>query len=405
MDNERTTRTDEIVKEISLKIGYFGIGNAGSQIGLEIYKHGIPVKIANTSVKDLHGKLIPEDIEAFLIEDNMAQSRGAGRNRRTAKLIYKEWNNSALMFNNSQFVNWLASLDIIMVGSSTAGGTGSGLSIPIAYQIASMFPSKVVILVGVLPRLSESVTCQKNTIDYFKELESANSKNVNIPYMVYDLEKYASKNADDAYDQIARDIADAAGVIAGSMSKLTENGMIDERDLLTAITVPGYMAIYTGKKVDLNKVEGEGIQGLITSKIKTSSVCQHQRDKISGYFAMFLDIQEESDDPVKKNDFTTLTDYFGRPLDIFVNMSVNNGSFSDYGLIVSGMSIPADRLNQCDMIVSEYEDTRRAKSYDMAEVAAKHTALSENSQIDKLLGSSSREAVDISNIDMPDDLL
>lgn len=403
-NNERTERTDEIAKEISLKVGYFGIGNAGSQIGLEIYKHGVSVKIANTSVKDLHGKLIPEDIEAFLIEDNMAQSRGAGRNRKTAKLIYKEWNNSTLMFKNEEFVKWLSSLDIILVGSSTAGGTGSGLSIPIAYQISSMFPAKVVILVSVLPRLSESVTCQKNTIDYFKELESANTK-VNIPYMVYDLEKYATKNADEAYDLISKDIAEAASILAGSMSKITENGMIDERDLLTAITAPGYMTVYTGKKVDLNKIEGEGIQSIITKSIKTSSVCQHQRDKISGYFAMFLDIQDESDDPVKKNDFSTLTEHFGRPLDIFVNMSINNGSFSSYGLIVSGLSIPADRLNACDEIVSEYEDCRKEKSYDLADVAAKHTALGENKQLDKLLGSSSTKAIDITNIDMPDDLL
>lgn len=407
MMSESTKRTEELASEISLKVGYFGVGNAGSQIGLELYKAGFPVKIANTSIKDLHGKLIPEGIEAFLIEDSAAQSRGAGRNRRTAKSLYKEWNQKALLFENEDFMNFMSEKDIIFVGSSTAGGTGSGISVALAYQLAQVFPSKVIILIAVIPRLSESVTCQNNTLDYFDEVTKLNGMGTcNIPYMVYDLEKYASMNADEAYEKIARDITSAVGVISGQRSQLTEHGMIDERDMLTAITAPGMLSIYIKDKIDLNKVEGTGIQALLLKDVRTSSVVQPQRDKISSYFACFLDIQDESEDPTKKNDFTELTDYFGRPLDIFVNMKVSNSAYSNIALIVSGLSVPADRLEQCNEIVKEYESKRKAKEYDIASSADSHRALTINNQLDKLMGSSGKTAAtSVEDIDVPDFLL
>ena len=45
-----------------LNIGYIGIGNAGSQIGIEVHKNGIPVRLINTSTKDLDQSIIPADV-------------------------------------------------------------------------------------------------------------------------------------------------------------------------------------------------------------------------------------------------------------------------------------------------------------------------------------------------------
>lgn len=408
---KNATPTKEAVAEsikdaIKLKAAAIAIGNGGSSVGVYLRNAGFPVVFANTSFRDLDSSIVPNSENAFLIEDANAQSRGAGRDRSIAKEIYKGWAAKGGMFQYPFFTDMIRNNDIIFVISSTAGGTGSGLAPTVAFQVATKFPNKIVIPIGILPRDTESVKSQYNTIDYFNEIDNLNkSGQVSMSYMAYDLNNLADMTADDSYRKVAEDITEAVGVITGDMSELTKHGMIDERDMLTIISTPGLMSIITEKKIDLNKVESKGIQSLMVNKLKNGTTVHMQRDKVCKYYGVFLKIQEETDDDVVKNDYTTLNELTGKPLDIFINYAVTTGAFSQYGVIISGQSLPFDRINRCADIVKEYSENIKKKEYDLAQDMKKLKELSNNDQRSKLMGcAASGEDLSAGN-DIPDFLL
>ena len=87
-------------------------------------------------------------------------------------------------------------------------------------------------------------------------------------------------------------------------------------------------------------------------------------------------------------------------------MKVSNSASSSIALIASGLSVPADRLDQCNEIVKEYESKRKAKEYDISSSADSHRSLTVNAQLDKLMGSSGKTAAQSADsVDVPDFLL
>ena len=391
----RAEQSASIKEAIKLKAGVVAIGNGGSSVGVYLRNAGYRVIFANTSFKDLDTAIVPDDQDAYLIEDANEQSRGAGRDRDTAKEIYKSWNQTGGIFKSERFDSLMRESDIIFVIASTAGGTGSGLAPTLSYQIAKKYPAKIVIPVAILPRDTESIKAKGNTAEYFHEIASLNkSGEVSFPVISHDLNELKHLSAAESYRQVAQDIVTDVNVICGSLSEITKHGMIDERDMLTIISAPGLMTIVSDPKIDLNKVGSKGIQQMMLDKIKNSSVCQMQRDKICKYYGIFLKIQEESDDDVVKNDYTTLTNVTGTPLDIFVNYATTEGSFSSYGLIVSGQSLPFDRINACTEEVRAYQENLKAKDYDFSADIAALKGLSKNPQHNKLMGCASKARTD-----------
>ena len=256
-----------IENDAKLNVGIIAVGNGGGSVGRALHDKGFEVQFINTSVKDMDSEVIPDNCQAWLIDDPSAKARGAGRNRGTMLNIYDAWNKDTL-FKNSVFDNFILSKDIIFVVATTAGGTGSGLTPTLVDNIMTTYPGKAIIPIGILPRLSESVRCHLNTEQFFDEINMLVEEN-SISYMAFDLEKYADKSIDDGYKAVAEDIVEAVSVISGSMAAITRHGMIDERDLLTIITAPGMMNVYSGHDVELTTIEEKGVQNLILEAIKT----------------------------------------------------------------------------------------------------------------------------------------
>ena len=71
-----------MLKETKLNIGYIGIGNAGSQIGIEAFKAGIPIRLINTSSKDLDDSIIPEGAEDYLPSESFHSSCSTSQKNR-----------------------------------------------------------------------------------------------------------------------------------------------------------------------------------------------------------------------------------------------------------------------------------------------------------------------------------
>lgn len=378
MENNTLTRGEKITEATKLKIGYIGVGNAGCQVGIKVSIKGINTFLVNTSFKDLRDEVIPRGIPSYLIEDKYGKSRGAGRSRDFAKNLFGD----SSILDDETFDAFLKEKDIIIVGASTAGGTGSGISPSLCYAIAEKYPNKDVTMLAILPRKNESTNCQFNAADCMEEV-----RQLEIPYLVYDLDK-SSANAEETYTDIANLIADHIGILGGDMAAMSEYGMIDERDLLTVAVEPGLMLI--GKKTE---VKPEGLQKEILNTIKTSMSVDPQKDKFVKYFALFLEVPEEVADDLKTNNFDEIKAAYGEPWDIFVNYKVVDKSTASFGFVASGMSYPNDRLAYCTDAVKAYDAKRKSREYDRSDEIDAVAHLSINTNINKLAGSSDASAV------------
>lgn len=392
---------NDMVNEVKLKVGAVCIGNAGGQAGLNLYKHGIDVMLINTSARDLANEVIPSAVKSFIILDSDDNGRGAGRNREIAKKLYDEWDQSKELLNREDFNTFVRSKDVIFVMGSTGGGTGSGIVPKFAFQLTRKFPNKVIIVIGIMPRLNESINSQINNVKFWDEIDSLNKMGVNIPYMAFDLEKTSHLKIDESYHQIAEDINSAIQVISGAMSSITPYGMIDERNMLTMITTGGLMSVYSNEKVKMTDIAEKGIQQIIKDQMKLSSNVQIQRDKICKYYGLFIEVDEGLDDPTKQADYNTLFEICGEPFEIFVNYGITDKPVGKYGLIISGQSMPYDRIKSSVERAKEYERNLKEKEYSMSEDAMSIKLIGGKTDIGKILGSSSETPAEV-NDDIPD---
>ena len=381
-----------MLKETKLNIGYIGIGNAGSQIGIEAFKAGIPIRLINTSSKDLDDSIIPEGVAGYLISDINAAARGAGHSRDNAKKLYKSMENEVL--KNSTFISFVNENDVIVIGASTAGGTGSGIAPTLVYQLKTIYPQKVFILLAVLPRKTESPNAHYNTATFCDEINMLNQQNVTFPYMMYDLGRYESVSSDEAYKLLSEDIVESLRVLGGSMSHMTTHGMIDERDMLTIVSEPGLMNIYHKSGIDLSKIPEGGFQEIMKDTIVKSPAVQVQKDKLIRWLGIFMNIPEDLDDPVRRSDFSELESVIGRPWDTFVNNAVTDNPKGEFGIIASGMSYPYDRISASIDIVKEYTEAAKTKSFSIHEEISGAKAFAKNDNIDKILGSKNTTIVE-----------
>lgn len=393
--NVMTANSNE---ETKLNIGFIGIGNAGSQVALNVYKEGVPIRLINTSVKDLDPSIVPKDIPGYLISDAASAARGAGHSRDNAKKLYKRMSDAIL--KNATLISFVNDNDVIIVGCSTAGGTGSGIAPTIVYQLKQIYPAKVFVLLGIIPRKSEAPNGQYNTSTFADEVNMLNQQGVRFPYMLYDLERYASVSADDAYKSLAADIAESIKVLAGGYAHTTAHGMIDERDMLTIISEPGLLNVYHKTGIDLSKIPEGGIQSIMIKTIEESPAVKVQKDKQIKWMGIFMNLPEDLDDDVRKANFSTLEEAIGRPWDTFVNHAVTDKPKGDFAIIASGMSFPYDRISECVDIVKGYTEAAKTKSFSIHEEIATAKDFAKNDNVEQILGS---KAMTIAE-DLPDNI-
>lgn len=378
--------TLEKIAQVSLKVGAICVGNGGGQAGVELFKNGVPVILVNTSARDLDNTVVPQGVRSFIIEDSAALGRGAGRNREIAKRLYTEWDQSNKMIKDPEMETFCGEKDVLFIVTSTAGGTGSGISPTLAFQLSSKYPSKNIIMISILPRLAESINSQQNAVQFFNELEQIN-KVKNIPYLVYDLEKYADMNIEDSYAAVAQDIVGGVKAIRGDYAVMTKYGMIDERNMLTIISCRGMISAYSAENIKMSDVSESGIQKIIMDRMMKSAVVDPQRDKISKYLGLFLEVDDSIDDPIKQAKYGELFNAFGEPYEIFTNYGITDKPTARFGMIVSGQSFPYDRLNRCIERIQMYEEGIKERSYSISETAKQFSAYAKNPQVDKILGS------------------
>ena len=351
-------RVNEMLENrAALQISLIGVGNAGNQLLNEAIKHDIDVFAINSSYADLNNSVVDKNIKSFIIGK---EARGAGKNRKVALSFMKD-NGLELMTDVPVFTEMCARSDVIIVAGSTAGGTGSGVCPSLVALLKQQYPGKIIIYCGILPRLTDSVKAQENSIGCLSEI-----CDLNVPYMLADLDYYQGIPNDTAYRDIQLYIIDCINSIRGKYLNKSSYGMIDENDMRTVIAEPGYMAVYNLNKVSQSQLDKESMQQMMIKKIKQSPAAEIMRDGIVHQMAAIINMPEDMSDSSKASDYEELVGYIGRPLAIFENYAITQGATGQMVIILSGQTTPYNRIAKMNEIVTEYaEKANKQKKFNL----------------------------------------
>ena len=392
---------EKTITSTAIGIAYIGVGNAGSQVGVNLARNGFDTVLVNTSTKDLDSSIISQDMKCYLLgNETDSTARGAGHSRDNAKEIYNNMKDQ--LIKESNFIKFINEHDVTVIGCSTAGGTGSGITPTLAYQLKKIFPDKVIIVLGILPKFSEAPKAHYNTSAFVDEINMLANNGCKLTYMMYDLERYNSRDTDQAYSLVADDIVKAFSIMRGDMSYITTHGMIDERDMLTMISEPGLINIYYKTDIDLNKVPEGGVQKMLTDQIKASPCVTMQKDAQVKYFGIFLRLPEDIEDDVRRSDFSVLVKAIGQPLEMFVNHAITDKPKGEIAVISSGLSLPYDRINASLDIFRNYTDNVKTKSFDIHSELSDMKAFVKNENVNMIMSSKKEvSAEEIKDIEIP----
>ena len=334
-----------------LKIAVLGIGNAGGQVANVACTKGFNTFCINSSEKDLD--IIHEDIPVFLL----GNSEGAGKDRRVAKGFVKQFYKDLL--KTEAFDSFIADTDVVFIVSSTGGGTGSGMSIILADILAKVYPNKIFINVGILPTLTDSIGAQRNTLEYMKEVNALGKG-----YMLYDNNKFKDLTPSSYMDLVNREIVSGLCYLRGDYSYKTKYGMIDDADMFKLLTVPGMINVsffegFMEKDLD----DGVHLDSFISKIMRTNSTCQLDKDRIIKRMGVVVNLSED----LSKYYSSGMEDFkanVGEPLEVFEHYYLKEDTSTEpnrLAVILSGLSIPDDRIQIIIQRIKEVEDALNKK--------------------------------------------
>lgn len=383
MDNNNIV--DALKEKVKLKCTVCGVGNAGSQFVDAAYKAGFRnVFCINSSSKDMDNDVLNANIPCFLVGSD---GRGAGMNRNAAKELFKM--NYRHLFENQKFVQYCEESDVIVIGTSCSGGTGSGISPIVVKAVKQMYPNKIVMFYGILPRLTSSDVELSNAMACVAEIEELNKSGLGIPYMLADLNYYEGISNEVAFVKVVEKMATDIKVIAGDYLNYSKYRMIDENDMKVIISPSGYLSIYKIDNITQQMVDKESIQSMLIKQIKHSPAVEIARDGLVDQMAFIYSVPEDMGDSAKSGDYAEINNYIGRPLGIFENYAIVRGGTAQVILIVSGQSYPVGKMTTINEIIRSGAEARRQK------IEARKTADSSLNSTYKFLQDSS-----VSNVDL-----
>lgn len=337
-----------------LKVGVIGIGNCGNQIAaLAMKECGCDVFAINTSENDL--ATLPADVPKKLVGD----SEGSGKSREAAKKFLK--NEIVELSGDPEFSGMATKQDVIIVVSSIGGGTGSGMA-PIMYDIVRQSylnqdgTEKAVILVGVLPKISEGYTTQVNTLEYEQEMLKALDRPT---YMVYDNNKYAKMSSFKALQAVNQEIIEDIKIMQCKYNIATPFDSIDEKDMKMLLCTPGRIAF--ARLLDLKEkdLDETTIEDLLVSNLKTNAHAELQRDQIIRRTGLITDLSEKLNATLDTN-LKKVREFVGEPVEEFVHTTINEERTlaNNVCLILTGLSFIEDRINKVRDRIQEIDEAQ-----------------------------------------------
>ena len=326
-----------IIKDrIPLKISIIGVGNAGNQLLNEAVKRdNVRVFAINSSGKDLDNAVTDKSIPSFIIG---REAKGAGKDRANGVELFMQ-NGEDLATQVPTFQDVCDRGDIIIVAGSTAGGTGSGVAPKLIQLLQSMYRNKIIMYIGILPRMTDAPLAQRNAVECVQEIQD-----LKVPYMLADLEYYQGVPNHEAYQDIQKYIMNMVDIMGGKGLNHSMYGMIDENDMRVILSEPGYLSMYDLQGVTQTQLDKSSLQSMMVNLIKHSPAAERMRNGVIRQMGVILNVPGELSDASMSSDYTELTNYIGTPISIFENFANVPTATAQMIIILSGQSTPIGRL-------------------------------------------------------------
>jgi hypothetical protein len=314
-------------RDILLRIAVIGTGNCGGMLVNDACNElGIDGIAINGADRDLKLITAPNAI-CFSTGDG----KGTGKDRETAKRFFVD--DSGLLLDD-KCVSVIENNDVIIVATSASGGYGSGASIELIDALQTMYPSKVIIAVGVLPFNDEQFAAFDGTKKWLKELAS-----LEVGYMLYDNNQFTDRmTPNKAARMVNKCFVDDLRVLRGEYVDRSYTGGIDERDMLTVLSVPG--RIVADSMVGLEPsdvIDGSIVKTIKKHIVEESAHADMVSDKEILASAMMYTLGDEFDE-FKSGIKTDVQNEFGTHVKDTTNFSdEDRGSVA---IILSGLSSP-----------------------------------------------------------------
>ena len=339
-----------------LNVGVIGLGNTGNQIAaLAAEELKIPAMAINSSEKDL--ETIANKIPKILISDTEGASKGAGKNRALAKSYLKD---SILSIISKEDVQtFISDLNVLFLVSSTGGGTGSGTALLMANIISSMFVDTHVIIVGILPVMSEALSAHVNSLEYLNELYGNLE---NQTYMLYDNDSLYNIPSYKMMDTINREVVKDIDVLRCTFNYTTKYDSIDEQDMKRLISFPGRIMVTRLEDLKERDLDKSSIEDLLISKIKNTNHVELQRDRKVTATGIIVNLSEQVFSDFD-NHIPAVREFIGDPDHDFNHLAINDDRKmpNNVFLIMSGMSQVNDRIQKISDRIEEIEERQKIR--------------------------------------------
>lgn len=318
----------EPTEEKLLRLAVIGTGNCGCMMANDACERlGIDGVAINGSQKDLDLVNCPR-----VIKMSVGDGKGTGKDRDKAKQFFLGDSGIAL---DPKFTKVIETNDVIVITTSTGGGFGSGSSTELLELLQQMYANKVFVMAGVLPFSDEGSAAFDGTKAWLREVIA-----LNPTYMIYDNNRFAgrlspNKAAAMINESFIRDLM----VLQGDFIATTRTGGIDQRDMLTVLSVPGRIVVDSMSQLEKADVIDGSVIATLANHIKTDSAhAEMVNDKEILASALMYALNDEFDD-VKGAIKTDLQEIFGTHI-----KDVTNFSDEDMGtiaVVLSGLTEPA----------------------------------------------------------------
>lgn len=326
---------------ISIKV--LGIGAAGNKAVAELIKREVltekDIRLVNSTLTD-----VPEAYKEIAISLSK-QDAGCGKERGMAKKLAIDSLKSNL---GEELKNFITEEDkLVVIATSTGGGTGAGSSLLIGKYIQDVMGKNVMIYA--FTGFEEDARELKNTLEFFQEIDPK--------FVVQSTSN--KKFLDEAPNKLkAEELANfefcnRIAIITGQgIANSTQN--IDETDLYKVITTPGYMDAGFVDMVKLKNIDQ------FNSNIVNFLDNRHslETDKSLKRLAVVINLQEKYQDFVDYK-FAPFKERFGNPYEVFNHVQYQDYLNDSIWFIASGMDMPIDEVKE---IYDKYkEETDKVK--------------------------------------------
>ena len=201
--------------------------------------------------------------------------------------------------------------------------------------------------------------------------------------------------------KVNSEIVDMMKYIRGDYSYQSSFGMIDDADMYKILTVPGMINVSAFENFQEKDMEDNvALDAYMTKIIRTNATCTLDTDRIIKRMGVITNISKELTKYYDAS-FKAFKENIGEPVEVFEHYFVSTeGDIPNrYCVILSGLSIPDDRINVTLQRIKEVEEAlaRKKESSLIDSIDSLDGLKVESMQIDR---NKSKEKKDIKSIDL-----